>query len=257
MLDKKGIKKYVSLYQDILSTHHIIVTDRDLDNIYNLILLTFDLDDLYDSILQQRSGSANAKDRAPDPIELDRIKQKMISLMPDRHPIALNSIDLVFAAMEEEAHADLSTSLNRYLSVCGKSIGAQLVTGYLASKNQIELDLWLSHSIAQFNDEINDLVRLANDYLDVTVDINRMSEEVFQIKAMNFFGCKWQFKADLYRRYILHKIRYYLYLVGFKYLQISSRPQYYLLAIDCIESVLDFAVKAYITDRRSFREPDR
>jgi hypothetical protein len=93
--------------------------------------------------------------------------------MPARHPIALNSIELMFAAMEEEAH------------------------------------------------------------------------------------CKLQFKADLYRRYILHKIRYYLYLVGFKYLQISSPHQYYLLAIDCIESVLDFAVKAYLIDRRSFREPDR
>ncbi len=115
MLDKKGIKKYVSLYPDLLSTHQIIVTDRDLDNIYNLILLTFELDDLYDSILQ-RSGSANAKDRSPDSIELDKIKQKMISLMPDRHPIALQSIELVFAAMEEEAHADLSESLNRYRS---------------------------------------------------------------------------------------------------------------------------------------------
>ncbi len=256
MLDKKGIKKYVSLYRDILSTHQIIVTDRDLDNIYNLILLTFDLDDLYDSILQ-RSGSANTKDRSPDPIELDKIKQKMISLMPDRHQIALNSIELVFAAMEEEAHADLSESLNRYLSVCGKSIGAQLVTSYLASKNQIELAIWLSHPIVQFNDEINALVRLANDYLDITVDANRVSEEVPQIKAVNFFRGKLQFKADLYRRYILHKIRYYLYLVGFKYLRLSSQHQNYLLAIDCIESVLDFAVKAYITDRRSFREPDR
>jgi hypothetical protein len=246
MLDKDGIRNYVDLYKNILSEHQIIVTDLDLNNIYNLILLTFDLDDLYDSL-----------DRAPDCIELEKIKQKMISLMPDRHPIALNSIELVFAAMEEEAHADLSESLNRYLSVCGKSIGAQLVTGYLASKNQIGLDLWLSHPIVQFNDEINDLVRLANDYLDVTVDAKRVSEEVPQIKAMNFFRCRLQFKSDLYRRYIFHKIRYYLYLVGFKYLHISSHRQDYLVATNCIESVLDFAVKAYITDKRSFREPDR
>lgn len=246
MLDKEGIKSYVDLYRNILGEHQIIVTDEDLNNIYNLILLTFDLDDLYDSF-----------DRSPDPIELKKIEQKMISLMPDRHPIALHSIELVFVAMDEEAHADLSESLNRYLSVCGKSIGAQLITGYLASKNQIELDIWLSHSIVQFNDEVNNLVRMANDYLDITVDKKRVIEEVSQIKAMNFFHCKLQFKADLYRRYILHKIRYYLYLADFKYLHISSQNRDYLVAIDCIESVLDFAVKAYVTDKRSFREPDR
>jgi hypothetical protein len=246
MLDKEGIKKYVNLYKNILGEHQIIVTDEDLNNIYNLILLTFDLDDLYDSF-----------DRAPAPIELDKIKQQMILLMPDRHPIALNSIELVFAAMDEEAHADLSTSLERYLSVGGKSIGAQLVTGYLASKSQIAMDIWLSDSIVQFNDEVNNLVRMANDYLDITVDKKRVVEEVPQIKAMNFFRCKLQFKADLYRRYILHRIRYYLYLADFKYLHVSSQDRDYLVAIDCIESVLDFAVKAYITDKRSFREPER
>ena len=67
MLDKEGIESYVDLYKHILGEHLIIVTDRDLNNIYNLILLTFDLDDLYDSI-----------DRAPDCIELERIKQQMI-----------------------------------------------------------------------------------------------------------------------------------------------------------------------------------
>jgi hypothetical protein len=246
MLDKEGIKSYVDLYKNILGNHQIIVTDADLNNIYNLILLTFDLDDLYDSL-----------DRSPDRIELDKIEQKMISLMPDRHPIALHSIELVIAAMDEEAHADLSESLNRYLSVCGKSIGAQLVTGYLTSKNRIGLDIWLSHPIVRFNDEINNLVRLANDYLDITVDVKRISEEVPQIKAMNFFRCKLQFKADLYRRHIFHKIRYYLYLIGFKYLHVSSQSPDYLVAIECIESVLDFAVKAYITDKRSFREPMR
>jgi hypothetical protein len=101
--------------------------------------------------------------------------------MPNRDAIALNSIDLVFEAMEEEAHTDLSESLHRYLSVCGKSIGAQLLTGY--------------------------------------------------------------------------KIRYYLYSIYFKYLNSSPHQQDYSIAINCIESVLDFAVKAYIDDKKSFREP--
>jgi hypothetical protein len=103
MLDKEGIKKYVSLYRDILSEHQIVVTDRDLDNIYHLILLTFNLDDLYDST-----------DNSGDCIESEKIKRKMISLMPDRQPIALHSIELVFTAMDEEAHTDLSASLARF-----------------------------------------------------------------------------------------------------------------------------------------------
>lgn len=177
----------------------------------------------------------------------------MILLMPDRQPIALNSIELVFAAMDEEAHADLSESLARYLSVCGKSIGAQLITGYLASKNQVGLNIWLSQPIVKLNDEINDIIRLANDYLDVTVDVKRISKEVAQIKAINFFRSKFEFKAYLYYRYVCHKIRYYVYAIGLRCLNIFSQRQDYLMAIECIESVLDFGVKAYIADKKSFR----
>jgi hypothetical protein len=244
MLDKEGIEKYVMLYNYILRNHQIIVTEEDLHNIYQLILLTFDLDDLYDSITY-----------SPDLIKIAKIKQAMIYLMPAHHLIALNSIDLVFEAMEEEAHTDLSGSLHRYLSVCGKSIGAQLITGYLASKNQIELKIWLSDIIVRFNDDINDLIRLANDYLDITVDVNRISAEVPQLKAMKFFHSKFEFKAYLSGRYILHKIRYYLYSIYFKYLNSSPQQKDYSIAINCIESVLDFAVKAYIDDKKSFREP--
>jgi hypothetical protein len=244
MLDKEGIKKYVMLYDRILRDHQIVVTAEDIHNIYQLILLTFDLDDLYDSI-----------ECSPDRIKVAKIKQAMILLMPDCHSIALNSINLVFEAMEEEAHTDLSESLHRYLSVCGKSIGAQLITGYLASKNQIELNIWLSDIIVKFNDDINDLIRLANDYLDVTVDVNRISEEVSQLKAIKFFHDKFEFKAYLSARYILHKIRYYVYSIYFRYLNTSPHQADYSIAINCIESVLDFAVKAYIDDQKSFREP--
>jgi hypothetical protein len=242
MLDKEGIKSYIDLYKNILGEYQISVNDEDLNNIYNLILLTFDLDDLYDSL-----------DRDPDCIELEKIKQQMILLMPDRQPIALNSIELVFAAMDEEAHADLSESLSRYLSVCGKSIGAQLITGYLASTNRVGLNIWLSPPIVKFNNEINDIIRLANDYLDITVDVKRVSEEVSQVKAVNFFHSKFEFKAYLYYRYVFHKIRYYLYAIWFRCLKIFSQRQDYLVAIECIESVLDFGVKAYIADKKSFR----
>ena len=244
MLDKEGIEKYVMLYEQILHDRQIIVTHEDLHNIYQLILLTFDLDDLYDSITCY-----------PDLIKIEKIKQAMISLMPNCHSIALNSIDLVFEAMEQEAHTDLSESLHRYLSVCGKSIGAQLITGYLASRNQLELNIWLSDIIVRFNDDINDLIRLANDYLDTTVDVNRRSKEVPQLKAMKFFHSKFEFKAYLSARYVLHKIRYYLYSIYFKYLNRSPDQEDYSSAINWIESVLDFAVKAYIDDKKSFREP--
>jgi hypothetical protein len=271
MLDKEGIKKYVMLYDQILRDHQIIVTDKDLQNIYQLILLTFDLDDLYDSIEYSPDAlsvlaTANPQikvehifprriEKLPERIKIEKIKQAMISLMPAHNLIALNSIDLVFEAMEEEAHTDLSGSLHRYLSVCGKSIGAQLITGYLASKNQIELNIWLSDIIVKFNDDINDLIRLANDYLDTTVDVNRRSTEVPQLKAMKFFESKFEFKAYLSVRYVLHKIRYYLYSIYFKYLNSSPDQQDYSITINCIESVLDFAAKAYIDDKKSFRAP--
>lgn len=246
MLDKKGIKKYVSLYQDILNKHQIFITAEDVHNIYDLILLTFDLDDLYDSI-----------DNSPDrQFEVAKIRQQMIALMPDRHPIALHSIELVFKAMDLEAHTDLSASLTRYLSICGKSIGGQIIASYLASKSRIELAVWLSPAIIKFNDDINDIIRLANDYLDITVDQHRRSKEVVQLKAINFFRSKFEFKAYLYCRYIVHKIRYYLNVVGFKYLNISPEGKDYLVAINCSESVLDFAVKAYITDQESGRKPE-
>ena len=97
----------------------------------------------------------------------------------------------MFAAIDSEAHTDLSESLARYLSVCGKSMGAQLTTGYLARASQIGLDIWLEHPIVKLNNDIDDIIRLANDYLDVTVDINWIFEEVVQIKAMNFFRAFW------------------------------------------------------------------
>jgi hypothetical protein len=73
---------------------------------------------------------------------------------------------------------------------------------------------------------------------------------------MNFFRCKFEFKAYLYYKYIFHKIRYYVYAIGFRCLNIFSQRQDYLVAIECIESVLDFGVKAYIADKKSFREPE-
>jgi len=245
MLDQEGIKNYVTLYGEILNRHQITASDDDLNKIYNLILLIFKLDDLYDS----------AND-VPDQVELNEIREEMIALMPNCHPIAMNAIQIVFTAMHDEAHSDLSQSLNYYLSICGKSIGAQLIASYLASKEGIDWKIWFSNLMVEFNNEINDIIRLANDYLDITVDVKRMSEEVSQIKATHFFSSKLEFKNYLCYRYFYHKIRYYLYLARFKYLNLASQWRDYLVAINCAESVLDFAVKTYITDKKSGREPE-
>ncbi|NBD33902.1 MAG: hypothetical protein GVY17_13295 [Cyanobacteria bacterium] len=242
MLDQEGIKHYVKLYKDILKRYKITISDEDINNIYQIILLTFQLDDLYDSF----NGT-------PNPVALEKIRQSMISLMPNCHPIAMNAIDLVFKAMSDEAQSDLSQSLTNYLNVCGQSIGAQLVISYLASKENISLKIWFSEILVNFNDEINDLIRLANDYLDITVDVKRMSEEVSQIKAIHFFKNKFHFKCYLSYRYLIHKIRYYLYLISFSYLTFSAQSRNYRRAINCSESVLELAVKAYLTDQKSGR----
>lgn len=243
MLNKEELRNYVRLYRDILIKYNIVVSNEDISNIYALMVLTFELDDLYDAV-----------DSFPKKDELDKIKQEMTFLMPNNHPIALNAVELVFKSMDEEANLDLSHSLTEYLSVCGKSIGTQLVVGYLASKKILDGSVWFSNTIVKFNDEIGDIIRLANDYLDVTADASRIFEEVPQIKASIFFCCKFGFKSYLYYRYVLHEIRYCLYLIGFKYLNVSSLWQDYLYAINCAESVLKLAVKAYFYDKKSCRE---
>ena len=81
--------------------------------------------------------------------------------------------------------------------------------------------------------------------------MSRILAEVPQLKSIKFFHSKFEFKAYLSARYILHKIRYYFYSIYFKCLDRKN----YSIAINCIESVLEFAVKAYINDKKSFREP--
>ena len=90
MLDKEAIKNYVKLYRNILGKHQIFVSDEDLNNIYKLIVLTFELDDLYDSV-----------NKIPNKVDLEKLRKGMIALMPNSHPIALNSIELVFKAMDD------------------------------------------------------------------------------------------------------------------------------------------------------------
>ena len=239
-MDKHSVLSCVKLYKNILDKYHIILSEEDLHNIYDLIALVFELDDLYDVL-----------GKSPNPHQLDQIKTAMIALMPNNHPIGLSAIELVFQAMKDESLLEFSLYLTEYLKVSSKSIGAPIITGYLASKFCLEPSVWSSKTIVKFNDQINCLIRLANDYLDLTIDRKRMLQEVPQVKAQNFFKSKFQFKCYLIYRYVFHKIDYFICWIRFKYLKLSYSWKDYWQAILCSESVLDWAFKVYIIERRS------
>ena len=242
-MNKQSILSYVKLYPSILARHHIFLEDRDLAAIYRLILLVFELDDLYDRI---RLYSLKKS-------ELIKIEQEMISLIPNCNPIGVQAITSVFQAMKDESllKADRSLNLNQYLSVCRQSIGSSIIAAYLASKKQLPLNIWYSDFVMSFNNEINELIRLANDLLDIDTEKLRNNNEVSQIKASCFFASKTQFKSYFLYRYIVHRLRYFLYLFRFKYLKLDFSSKEYIQAIACSESVLELAFQAYIKDRNS------
>ena len=242
-MNKDSILGYVKLYRNILDKHQIFLDEQDLSNIYRLILLVFQLDDLYDLAGQY----------LPSPYQLAAIKTAMISLMPHNHPFGLKAIALLFQAMKDESlfKANQPQNLERYLQVCSQSIGASIITAYLVSKIKIEPSIWHSDILVPFNNEINTLIRLANDYLDTNANINRNLKEIPQIKAIHFFDNKSQFKRYFLCRYVYHKLCYYFYQIKFKDLKLSTNWKDYSLAIACSESVLDWAVKVYIIDRNS------
>jgi hypothetical protein len=242
-MNKDSILGYVKLYKSILDKYQIFLSEKDLENIYQLIVLVFQLDDLYDLV-----------GKSPELRKLATIKAAMISLIPNNNTLGLHGIEVVFQAMKDEYLLDLRESLTKYLQVCSKSIGASIITGYLASKIGLKSSIWFSDILVKFNDEINCLIRLANDYLDLTVDKQRNFEEVPRIKTAHFFANKAQFKRYLIYKYILHKIRYLIYLIRFKYLKLSCYWEDYCQAIFCSESVLDWAFKVYLIDRNSCQE---
>lgn len=242
-MNKKNIWHYVKLYKGILAKYQILIAEKDLSNIYQLILLVFELDDLYDLTY-----------RVPEGNKLAKIKEAMIVLMPKENPLSLQAIEVLFQAMKDESLLGKTPSWNQYLKVASQSIGAGIITSYLASVMEIKSSTWFSKSIVEFNNEINCLIRIANDYLDISVDKHREFPEKFQLKTKHFFSHKSQFKIYLFSKYITHKISYFLYLLRFKYLKLASDWRDYLKAILCLESVLDWAFKVYVIDNDSCQE---
>ncbi|AFZ37703.1 hypothetical protein Sta7437_4230 [Stanieria cyanosphaera PCC 7437] len=242
-MNKDSVLAYVKLYQHILEQYHITLSEEDFKNIYKLVELVFQLDDLYDLVGKSFKNH-----------ELAKIKKTMINLMPNNHPIGLSAIETLFQAMENEISLNLSESLTKYLTVASKSIGSGILTGYLASRLALESKVWFSKIIIEFNDEIDTIIRLANDYLDLNTHQKRKLAEIPQIKALNFFNNKSQYKRYLFSRYVIHKFRYLVYLIRFKYLKLSSNWKEHWQAIICSESILDWAFKVYVIDRNSCQE---
>lgn len=242
-MDRKSIFNYVKLYKHILDRQQILLDEQDLSNIYHLILLVFKLDDLYDRIEQY----------PPSPDKLADIKTAMISLMPNYRSIGHRAIAQVFQAMKDEALfiANPFLDLNQYLKVSSRSIGAPIITAYLASKIKLDSSIWYSDILVSFNSEINALIRLANDLLDTDVEQPRIFKETAQIKARVFFASKSQLKSYLLYKYVIHKLHYYFYLIKYKYWQLSPNAQEYSRAIACSESVLNWAFQVYVRDRNS------
>ncbi len=242
-MNKDSILGYVQIYKSILNQYKIFLSEQDLSNIYQLILLVFELDDLYDLAVSQ----------SPNPTKLVQLERAMISLMPNSNPIGLEAISRIFRAMKDESllKADRSLNLARYLKISSQSIGALIIMAYLASKIKVAPDIWYSATMIKFNNEINILIRLANDYLDTDKELSRSKAEIPQIKASYFFNSKPQFKRYLLCRYLVHKLHYYFYQIRFKYRQLSTKNKECLQAIACSESVLDWAFKVYVIDRNS------
>jgi hypothetical protein len=242
MVNINSIQSYIKLYQGIVKKYQITISEQDLNNLYELALLIFELDNLFDN-----------SDRYPSEEELKAIETKMIALIPNKNPIGLQAIEFLFKAMIAERNISSSKSLAQYLQIGSKSIGAEVLTSYLISKLAIDPLVWFSKIIVTFNDEINNIIRLANDYLDLSADSDRLIEETKQIKAVQFFWCKINFKFNIIYRYFIHKTSYFVYLIIFRYLKFSRRAQDYWQAIACSESILDWAFKVYIIDKNSCR----
>lgn len=241
-MNQEVILSYVKLYKHILKRQQIFLEDRDLDNIYRLILLVFKLDDLYDRINKDPPSKDN----------LAHIKTAMISLIPDHNPIGLQAIASVFQAMQDESlFKAKNLTLRQYLKVTSKSIGASIIATYLVSKLQLQQSIWYTNFLVAYNNEINILIRLANDLLDAGIDRRRSKEEISQLKAIDFFSNRSALKRYLFFRYVIHKLRYYFYLTKYKYLKLSANSKDYWQAIACSESVLDWAFLVYVRDRNS------
>ena len=236
------IHNYVQAYGNTLKAFNLAVSEQDQNKIYRLIILLGKLDDLYDQKVQKFFRER----------ELQKIRAEMTILIPGTS-LKQKTLDSLFKSMRDEANNQQHSSLEQYLENSSITIGIPLIACYLASIFQLSPEIWFSRLVNSFDYEIGSIVRLANDYLDLSTSRNRSLAEVSQENPLLFFPNKLSFKFFIAYKYILHKLRYYIHIIKLKYLPIAQR-QDYLKAINCYESVLALGFKVYFLEREACRD---
>ncbi len=246
-INKIKIHNYIQGYGNTLKALNITVSEQDQNNIYRLILLLGELDDLYDQKYHQKVHNFG---RAR---ELQKIRDEMTALIPESS-LKQKTLDSLFESMVNEANNQQHSSLGQYLENSSITSGIPLIACYLGSIFQLSPEIWFSRLVNSFGYEIGSIVRLANDYLDLSTSQNRFLAEASQENPIVFFHNKLTFKFFIAYKYILHKVRYYAYIIGLKYLKSVCNWEDYLIAINCYESVLELGFKAYFVDREACRD---
>lgn len=243
MPNQRQILHYISFYQNVLEKSGLVVSWEDLQRLIPVVNLIFEVDSLYD--LEDSSLSSQ---------KVEELQARMSQLMGDTSPLTQPAIKRFFHAMEQELTEDLGDALTDYLHISRYSIGAELLSSYIAYLLKVPPEIWFSATINRFNQDIYTLIRLANDYLDVSIEQKRLKGERMQVQATDFFSNLWLFKGYFLVRFLFHKFRYYCYLIFSKYFYFSFTKQMYLTAIICAESILTWAYKVYVTDQNSVHE---
>jgi hypothetical protein len=212
----------LDIYCSILDRHGLVLEANDYRQLQELITLIFEIDSRY-----QRAECF------PDRVAIANLKETMRSLFPHCSPIYEPAIERFFTAKERETNPSSRTSVERYLHISGDSIGSHLLTSQIACFLQIPPEIWLSPILTMLNGEINQLIRLANDYPDVTI-----AHFPLRIKASQFFADSLTYKRYFFARYYQHQFRYWCTRL---YWQYRRNGNDYTRAIHCAQSLLQWA----------------
>lgn len=243
MPNQVQISHYINYYQQILEQLKLSVSLKQLKVLLPLVNLIFEVDSLYD-----------VKEKAFSRSKIEALREKMSILLSESSPLTQPAIEHFFQAMEEESHEAQLLSLTEYLQISRYSIGAELLSNYIAYILNISPSIWFSKKITSFREEIYTLIRLANDYLDVKGEQIRKKKEKEQVKATQFFSNLLFFRGYFLARYIFHKLDYYFCRIRSKLSSNFQKENWELKAIICAESILILAYKVYVIDQNSVHE---
>jgi hypothetical protein len=222
----------LDIYRSILDRHGLVLDTNDYRRLQELIALIFEIDIRY-----QRAECF------PDRVAIANLKETMRSLFPHCPAIYQPAIERFFAAKERETNPSIGTSVERYLHISSDSVGSHLLTSQIACFLQITPEIWLSPTLTMLNGEINRLIRLANDYPDVTIDRSPL-----RIKASQFFADSLTYKRYFLARYYQHQFRYWCTRLYWQYRRDGND---YTRAIHCAESLLQWADPLSVINRAS------